>query len=131
MPEEEILPVFFSEFKSYLASQGFDYLIFANTHSSQNIGSDIHNEVVKESGKTSPGTISLNKPVVWAFVRRSLLVEYVQGTGNIYNGFQQVSGYMISLDKTNTVIVRQKQRILILDKLFLKWTRKSKGWLSW
>jgi len=116
---DKFVQAFFKELKSYLASQGFDYLIFANTHSSQKIGSNIHNEIVRESGKSSTESISLKKPGGLGHLSEgSLSVEYVQGIGNISGSSQNVSGYKITLDKTTPQVMQQKQRDLdYLEKL--------------
>jgi len=116
---DRFIHAFFKELKSYLASQGFDYLIFANTHSSQKIGTNIHNEVVKESGKSSTESISVKKPGGTSHLAEAgLSIEYVQGAGNISNGFQNVSGYKITLDKTTPQVMQQKQKDLdYLEKL--------------
>lgn len=117
---QRLTQTFFKEFKSYLASQGFDYLIFANTHSSQKIGSDLHNEIVKESGRSSTETISLKKPGGMGHLAEGgLSVEYVQGTGgNISGDFQNIAGYKIALDKTTPQVMQQKQKdIDYLEKL--------------
>jgi tetratricopeptide (TPR) repeat protein/predicted nucleic acid-binding Zn-ribbon protein len=116
---DKFVQAFFKELKSYLASQGFDYLIFANTHSSQKIGTNIHNEIVKESGKSSAESLSLKKPGGLGHLSEGgLSVEYVQGVGNISGSFQGVSGYKIALDKTTPQVMQQKQRDLdYLEKL--------------
>ncbi|MBI4706921.1 MAG: M20/M25/M40 family metallo-hydrolase [Candidatus Omnitrophica bacterium] len=128
---ERFIAAFFQEFKSYLASQGFDYLIFANTHSSQKIGEYIHRELVKQSGRSSAESLSLKKPGGLAHLGEGALpVEFVQGVGNIAPGFQSVSGYKIALDKNTAQSAQQRKKKLDALTVLLKEAANEESRLS-
>ncbi|MFA5345689.1 MAG: tetratricopeptide repeat protein [Candidatus Omnitrophota bacterium] len=119
---KQFMKAFFEQFKIYLASQGFDYLIVAPAiaESGYTLYKFAQDQAKAEAKNDNPETISLKKIGNTEHLKEGALpVEYVQNFGgNLDSSFRSVSGYKIVLDKTTPQAIQQKQRDLdYLEKL--------------
>ncbi|MFA5276351.1 MAG: hypothetical protein WC417_05615, partial [Candidatus Omnitrophota bacterium] len=113
---------FFSQFKAYLATQGFDYLIVttATADTSYALYKFTQDQARIEANNTNPASTNLKKLSSSEHLKEgSLPTEYLQNFGGDgSNSLHSVTGYKIALDKNMPQAIQQKQKDLdYLEKL--------------